>query len=122
VLRAGGIASVLAAGRGAAVIGRALAGHFDEAVHVLHDERGRFGPGDALARRFTEAELADLLDHVGLRVQSVHAVRVFSDLVPGALLDDPSAGAALLALEEAIAERPEFRVLATQLHVLARRP
>jgi S-adenosylmethionine-dependent methyltransferase len=119
VLRPGGLASVLAAGRGAAVIGRALAGHFDEAVHVLHDADGRFGPTDALARRFTEHALAELLDGAGLQVQSVHAVRVFSDLVPGALLDDPAAGDALLALEEAVAARPEFRALATQLHVLA---
>jgi SAM-dependent methyltransferase len=119
VLRVGGIASVLAAGRGAAVVGRALAGHFDEAAHALADERGRFGPSDALARRFTEAELATLLDDAGLRVQLVHGVRIFSDLVPGALLDDPTASESLLALEEAAAARPEFRALATQLHVLA---
>jgi ubiquinone/menaquinone biosynthesis C-methylase UbiE len=122
VLRPGGLASVLAAGRDAAVIGRAVAGHFDEAAHVLSDEHGRFGPTDALARRFTEAELARLLHDAGLQVESVHAVRVFSDLVPGALLDDPAAGEALLALEEAVAARPEFRALATQLHVLAVRP
>src|SRR3954470_22596927 len=48
VLRSGGVASVLVAGRAAAVVGRAIAGHFDEAAHVLHDENGRFGPGDAL--------------------------------------------------------------------------
>ena len=122
VLRPGGIASVLAAGRGAAVIARALAGHFDEAAQVLADEHGRFGPADALVRRFTEPELVALLADAGLRVDSVHAVRVFSDLVPGALLDDPTAGEALLALEAAVAERPEFRALATQLHVLALRP
>jgi SAM-dependent methyltransferase len=122
VLRQGGVASVLAAGRGAAVVARALAGHFDEAAHALQDERGRFGPSDALARRFTEGELVGLLDGAGLRVQAVHGVRVFSDLVPGALLDDPSAGEALVALEEAAATRPEFRALATQLHVLALRP
>ena len=122
VLRPGGLASVLAAGRGAAVVGRALAGHFDEAAHVLSDAQGRFGPTDALARRFTEAELVRLVVEAGMAVESVHAVRVFSDLVPGALLDDPAAGEALLALEEAVAARPEFRALATQLHVLAVRP
>lgn len=119
VLRAGGVASVLAAGRGAAVVARALAGHFAEASHVLHDVQGRFGAADALARRFTEAELRQLLTGAGLAVDSLHAVRVFSDLVPGALLDDASASAALLRLEEAVAERPEFRALATQLHALA---
>ena len=122
VLRPGGVASVLVAGRVAAVVGRAIAGHFAEAAQVLHDEHGRFGPGDALARRFTEPEVTGLLSAVGLKVRSVHAVRVFSDLVPGGLLDDPSASEALLALEEAVASRPEFRALATQLHVLALRP
>jgi S-adenosylmethionine-dependent methyltransferase len=119
VLRPGGLASVLAAGRGAAVVGRAIAGHFDEAAHALQDERGRFGPADALARRFDESELTHLLTSAGLQVESVHAVRVFADLVPGALLDDPAASESLLALEEAVATRPEFRALATQLHVLA---
>jgi SAM-dependent methyltransferase len=122
VLRPGGIASVLAAGRGAAVVGRALAGRFDEAAAVLHDPHGRFGSADPLARRFTEDELVALLADAGLRVDAVHAVRVFSDLVPGALLDDPTSGDALLALESAVAERPEFRALATQLHILAVRP
>ena len=122
VLRRGGIASVLAAGRAAAVVARALAGHFDEAAHVLDDPHGRFGPSDAVVRRFTESELSELLTAAGLHVQSVHAVRVFSDLVPGALLDDPAAGASLLALEEAVSARAEFRALATQLHVLATRP
>ncbi|MFL6238079.1 MAG: methyltransferase domain-containing protein [Actinomycetes bacterium] len=119
VLRPGGIASVLAAGRGAAVVGRALAGHFDEAAHALADEHGRFGAADGLARRFSDTELARLVGDTGLQVESVHGVRVFSDLVPGALLDDPSASASLAALEEAVADRPEFRALATQLHVLA---
>jgi SAM-dependent methyltransferase len=119
VLRGGGLASVLAAGRGAAVVSRALAGHFDEAAHALGDDRGRLGPADGLVRRFSEMELSRLLDDAGLHPQSVHAVRVFTDLVPGALLDDPAATEALLALEEAVASRPEFRVLATQLHVLA---
>ena len=44
----------------------------------------------------------------------------FTDLVPGSLLDlEPGAGAALLELERAVADRPEYLTLATQLHVLA---
>jgi len=122
VLRPGGYASVLAATRGAAAVGRALAGRFDEARRVLDDPAGRFSETDVLARRFTEPELVALLAGAGLTVETVHGVRVFADLVPGALLDsEPAAVAALLALEEVVAERPEFRPLATQLHILALR-
>ena len=50
----------------------------------------------------------------------MHGIRVFADLVPGALLDlEPGATAALLELERAVADRPEYLPLATQLHVLA---
>ena len=66
-------------------------------------------------------ELTDLLDAAGLRTETVHGVRVFADLVPGSLLDlEPGATAALLELEQAVAERPEYLPLATQLHLLAR--
>ena len=52
----------------------------------------------------------------------MHGVRVFADLVPGALLDlEPGTTAALLELEQAVADRPEYFPLATQLHVLAQR-
>ena len=52
----------------------------------------------------------------------MHGVRVFADLVPGSLLDlEPGATAALVELEQAVAERPEYLPLATQVHVLARR-
>ena len=51
----------------------------------------------------------------------MHGVRVFADLVPGSLLDlEPGATAALVELEQAVSERPEYLPLATQLHVLAR--
>ena len=47
----------------------------------------------------------------------MHGVRVFADLVPGSLLDlEPGATAALLELERAVATRPEYLPLATQLH------
>jgi hypothetical protein len=50
----------------------------------------------------------------------VHAVRVFTDLVPGSLLDlEPGAHQAMLELEHAVAQRREYLSLATQLHVLA---
>ena len=119
VLRPGGTLSLLVAQRHAAVIARAMAGHFQQARATLEgtDPVGRTG------RRFTVEELDDLLHGAGLSVQAVHAVRVFTDLVPGSLLDlEPGATAALVELEQAVATRPEYLPLATQLHLLAHRP
>ena len=51
-----------------------------------------------------------------------HGIRVFTDLVPSSLLDlEPGASAALLELERAVSERPEYLTLASQLHVVATR-
>jgi S-adenosylmethionine-dependent methyltransferase len=120
VLRPGGNLSVLVANRDAVVLARALAGHFTEARHALDDPAGRWGPGDPLPRRFTEEELVAVLTGAGLSVRAVHGVRTFRDLVPGALADaEPGSAAALHDLEVAAADRPGFRALATQLHVLA---
>jgi SAM-dependent methyltransferase len=119
-LRPGGTVSVLVAHRNAAVLARAVAGHFAQARRALDDPDGRWGDGDPVPRRFTEPEIARLLADAGLRVSAVHGVRTVADLVPGGLLDlDPTAADDLVDLERATAERPEFRALATQLHVLA---
>jgi SAM-dependent methyltransferase len=118
VLRPGGVLSLLVAQRHAAVVARAMAGHFGQALALLEDPAAG---GGRVGRRFTEAEARDLLTTAGLDVTAVHAVRVFADLVPGSLLDlEPGATAALLDLERAVSARPEFRPLATQLHLLAR--
>jgi hypothetical protein len=62
-----------------------------------------------------------LLTTAGFETVSTHGIRVFADLVPGSLLDlEPGATAALVELERAVAERPEYLPLATQLHLLAR--
>ncbi|NUP46494.1 MAG: methyltransferase [Catenulispora sp.] len=122
VLRPGGVASVLAANRAAAVVARALGGHFAEARRALSDPSGRFGAQDPLAARFSEDELTRLVGGAGLTVESVHGVRVFTDLVPGALVEaEPHGPADLAALEAAVADRPEFRAVAGRLHVLARK-
>ena len=118
VLRPGGVLSLLVAQRHAAVVARAMAGHFEQARVLLDtaDPVGRSG------RRYTRDELEALLVASGFGVGSVHAVRVFSDLVPGSLLDlEPGATAALLELEQAVSERSEYVPLAAQLHVLAPR-
>ena len=118
VLRPGGVLSLLVAQRHAAVVARAMAGHFAQALALLDDA----GTAPARSgRRYTHTELAALLAQAGFEVASVHGVRVFADLVPSSLLDlEPGATAALVELEHAVSERPEYLPLATQLHLLAR--
>jgi S-adenosylmethionine-dependent methyltransferase len=121
-LRPGGVLSVLAANGNAAVLSRALAGHFGEARHALTDPDGRWGEADPVPRRFTLGPLVALLTAAGLRVRAVHGIRVFSDLVSGAVVDlEPGARDALLGLEAQAAEHPALRDIATQLHLLAGR-
>ena len=118
VVRPGGRLSLLVAQRNAAVIARAMAGHFSHAVALL-DESGSTG---RTGRRFTREEATELLAGAGFTVESVHGVRVFADLVPGSLLDlEPGASHALVDLERAVADRPDFLSLASQLHLVARR-
>jgi SAM-dependent methyltransferase len=113
VLRSGGEVSVLAPGATAAVLSRAVAGRLADALAVLRDPHGRV---DA-------AGLTALLTGAGFEVIAVRGVRVFTDLVPGALLDtDPAAARLLAELERQAATRPEFTPVAAQLHALGRRP
>ena len=122
VLRSGGTLSLLVPSRNAVVLARAVAGRFAEARHALDDPDGRWGAADPLPRRFTEPGLLSLLAEAGLQVEQVHGVRTVADLVPGALVDaEPGAADDLVALEAATAHLPEFRAVATQLHVRARR-
>jgi SAM-dependent methyltransferase len=123
VLRPGGRLSLLVAQRHAAVIARAMAGHVAQALALLDDRPSPTAqPHGRTGRRFTVAEVTGLLAEAGFEVGSVHAVRVFADLVPGALLDlEPGTTAALLDLERAVSARPEYLPLATQLHLVASR-
>jgi SAM-dependent methyltransferase len=124
VLRPGGALSLLVAQRHAAVLARAMAGHFAQALALLDPSTGS-GHRDPAAsgragRRFTHDEIAGLLAGAGFEVDAVHGVRVFADLVPSSLLDlEPGATSALVELEHAVAGRPEYLPLATQLHLLA---
>ena len=115
VLRPGGHLSLLVAQRHAAVVARAMAGHFAQAAALLDstEVHGR-------TRRYTAAEAEALLERAGFSVVATHGVRVFADLVPGSLLDlEPGAAAGLVELERAVAGRPEYLSLATQVHLLA---
>jgi S-adenosylmethionine-dependent methyltransferase len=119
VLRPGGVLSLLVAQRHAAVVARAMAGHFQQAMALL-DSTEPAGQSGRSGRRFTREELDVLLPAAGLEPTAVHAIRVFSDLVPGSLLDlEPGATQALVELEHAVAQRPEYLPLAAQIHVIA---
>jgi S-adenosylmethionine-dependent methyltransferase len=124
VLRPGGTLSLLVAQRHAAVIARAMAGHFPQALALLADAPDASTGKTAAPRtghRFTADEAAALLAGAGFELVSTHGVRVFADLVPGSLLDvEPGATASLVELERVVSERAEYLPLAAQLHLLAR--
>ena len=119
VLRPGGVLSLLVAQRTAAVVARAMAGHFAQALAML-DDTGPSGPSGRTGRRFTAGEATVAAVGADFEVLAVHGIRVFADLVPGSLLDlEPGATGALIELERAVSQRAEFLPLATQLHLLA---
>lgn len=114
-LRPAGILSLLVNQRHAAVLARAMAGHFVQAKAMLDSPDAA-----ATGRRFTADEIVALLDKAGFDEPTLHAVRVFVDLVPSTLVDlEPGAVSALVELEQAVADRPEYLPLGTQLHALA---
>jgi SAM-dependent methyltransferase len=126
VVRPGGVLSLLVAQRYAAVVARAMAGHFQQALDLLDPTPGQGrrseGQQGRAGRRYTRDELTSLVQEAGLTPDAVHGIRVFTDLVPGSLLDlEPGATAALVELEQAVSTRPEYLPLATQLHLLAHR-
>jgi S-adenosylmethionine-dependent methyltransferase len=130
VLCPGGTLSLLVNQRHAAVVARAMAGHFGQARALLDASATKPGSpgtgspgGDPTGpRRFTADEVTAVLDDAGFDLRTMHAVRVFADLVPSSLVDlEPGAVQALVDLEHAVSTRPEYLPLATQLHALATR-
>jgi SAM-dependent methyltransferase len=119
-LRPGGAASVVVASRAAAVLTRAASGEVDAALALLRDPDGRVDARDNLRRRFDADGATALLGKAGLVVEEIHGVRVVADLVPGGVLE--RAYEALTAFELAVAALSPFRDVASQLHLLARRP
>jgi S-adenosylmethionine-dependent methyltransferase len=131
VLRPGGTVSVLAANTVAAVLQRALAGRYAEALGLLPGpgSPGTAAPGavppvvagagnaPSVTRRFTLPELIALIEGAGLRAGDAHGIRIFSGLLPGAGAD-PAAAEALRELEDAAATCPPLRDIAARLHVL----
>ena len=135
VLRPGGTVSVLAANTIAAVLQRALAGKYAEALAMLPAPvasgtataasgsgtvSSSAGRAPSVARRFTLPELTALIERAGLRVGEAHGIRIFSSLLPGAGADLATVEA-LRELEDAAATCPPLRDIAARLHVLAYR-
>ena len=119
-LRVDGLLSVVVPGRVASVLARALAGQFERARTLLDARIDDWRPDVHGPRRFTPSDVANLLDRGGFEVDRIDATRVFSDLVPSALVDGESGGRrALLDLERAVATSPDFEALGGQLHAVA---
>ncbi|MEQ7007342.1 methyltransferase domain-containing protein [Actinopolymorpha sp. B17G11] len=121
VLRPGAALSLVAANRYAVVLAKVIGGHLSDARAVLAEPADGWQPEGPTPRRFTATQLRRAVGNVGLVVLAEHGVRVFADLAPATLADEPSAAAALLELEATAAEHPTFRAIATQIHLLARR-
>jgi len=122
VLRPGGTLSLLVHQRHAAVVARAMAGHFGQARTLLDSSALGSDRDSSPHHRFTADEVTAVLDGAGFDAVSMHAVRVFADLVSSSLADlEPGAAQALVDLELAVATRPEYLTLATQIHALATR-
>ena len=141
-LRPGGCASIVVAGRFAAVLAQAAAGRFAQASALLADPEGRWGLDDPLRRRYDVSGLQALLTSHGLLVDSITGVGVASALVPApdrppasrtpsrgpAVGQSPGAGQARMsgqvdeggrnALETALSTHSELREIATDLHAV----
>lgn len=137
VLKPGGLASVLVAGRYAAVLAQAAAGRFGEASAILGDPEGRFGSHDPLRRRFDVAGLEQLLQDGGLDTEVVAGVGVLSGLPIGGHRPAGRTGGALASgqprphtapleppvadLEAQLSHHRQLREIATDLHAVASR-
>ncbi|WP_370892202.1 methyltransferase domain-containing protein [Janibacter sp. GXQ6167] len=124
VLAPGGYLSLVTAQRLAVVLARALAGRFEQAHQALTSTDGRWGEHDPLPRRFDAETITEMVERVGFTVEEVQGLRLFSDLVPSALIDGDADRQALLALEIAASTGPAAEVLGSlgsAIHVLARR-
>ena len=121
VLREDGLLSVVVAGRLAAVLGRALAGHLGAARSMVGASSAAWDLRADGPRRYTWEEILALLDAHGFTADTVHGIRVLADLVPSTVVDtEPGAQAALVELERAVSQIPELAAVASQLMVVAR--
>ena len=112
VLRPGGVLSLLVAQRHAAVVARAMAGHFEQARAILDGGHpAAAARPDAPAAGSPTTSSTTLLPAAGF-TRSPRPTPSGSSPTwcPARLLDlEPGATAALLELEQAVSERPEYR-------------
>lgn len=120
-LRPGGHVSVVVAGRLGAVVARALAGDFDEARSLFESSAATWDLHTSGPRRFVIDEVTALLSAHGFTPVQNHALRVFADLVPSALVDvEPGARDRLYALERLVRTAPDLTALSGGLQTIAR--
>ena len=120
-LRPGGFASVVVAGRLAAVLARAIAGDFARAEILYRASAHTWDLRNDGPRRYLGEEVASLLEDAGFHIEATHALRVFVDLVPNAMVDSESgARDRLYALETLVKESADFGPIAAGLQTIAR--
>ena len=119
-LKPEGRASVLVAGRFAAVLAQSVAGRYADASAILESPDGNFGPQDPLRRRFDIDGLTVLLAEGGLDVVSVDGVGVVSGLVPGGPRSSGLDTTRLSELESRLAAHRQLREIAADLHIVVR--
>lgn len=119
VLRSGGIVSVVVPGRLGAVLSKAVAGDFGAAEELLVSSVAHWDVHEDGPRRYTEAELTDLMRDTGFRPVLERGVRIFTDLVPAQVVEEQPRGRdALFALERLAGDA--LRSVAAGLQSVAR--
>ena len=119
VLRPGGQLSLASTNRAGAVLARAVGGHPREARALLAGDERVPGRDRPARRRFTPAELLDLITAAGMEPGEWRGVAVVAELLGAASTADPEA---VRALELALSGTSPYRDVASGLHVLATRP
>ncbi|MDQ1730035.1 MAG: hypothetical protein QOK10_194 [Pseudonocardiales bacterium] len=112
VLRPGGAVSIVTGNPVAVVLSRALSG---DVAGALASWRRSAHDGVDLAL------LISYCEEVGLQVERVDGIGIFTELVPGIDLERPGAMTALAELESATAGTAPYRDIASRLHLIARR-
>ena len=121
VLRPGGLLSLLAANRSAAVLGRVLAGRLDAAEIVLAGGTTGTAPTAPHAPVRSGGARRASSKRPGCRCSESTATGCSPIWCPARVLDtEPHAREILQRLEEKVARLPAYQAMATRLHLLAR--
>ena len=116
--RTAGRISIVIANPVASVLARVLAGDVGSALFELRAlTEPAHGPLDV-------TRLQAMCHQLGLAVEQIYGVGVFTEFVPGAEFDvgrTAPAGDALAEIEQLAADRSPYREIASRIHLLARR-